>query len=141
MESVNFQISAIGVALLPDKRPLWHLWDKARFSQQPAVPNHGLGSIPVAALHTHPICMPHTGTRPVYSDGEPQRADIWPSDLDAQVIHDMTVYSHRQQKCNPPVPHTVRHTHDRKLAISECQCANRSCFYVSTVTHQSANAI
>ena len=63
MESVNFQISAIGAALLPGKRPLWYLGDTARFSQQPAVPNRGLGSIPAAVVHTRP--MPHTGTRPV----------------------------------------------------------------------------
>jgi hypothetical protein len=75
VESVNFQISAIGAELLPGKRPLWHLGDKARFSQQPVVPNHGLGSSSVAVMHTRP--MPHTGTRPgQYSDGEPQRADI-----------------------------------------------------------------
>ena len=47
MESVKFQISAIGAELLPGKRPLWYLGDTTMFPQQPAVPNHGLGSLVV----------------------------------------------------------------------------------------------
>ena len=62
-KSVDFQISAIGAELLPGKQPLWYLGDNARFSQQPAVPNHSLGSSSVAVVHTRP--MLHTGTRPV----------------------------------------------------------------------------
>ena len=75
MESVNFQISAIGAALRPGNRPFWYLGDTARFSQRPAAPKHGLGSIPMAALHIWPVL--YTGPGPgQYGAGEPQRADV-----------------------------------------------------------------
>ena len=63
MESVNFQISAIGAALLPGKRPLWYLGDKARFSQHSVASGGALGSSSVSVLRIWP--MSHTSVRPV----------------------------------------------------------------------------
>ena len=62
-KSVDFQISAIGAALLPGNRPLWYLGDTARVLQQPVVTCRGLGSIPAIVLHIWPVL--YTRARPV----------------------------------------------------------------------------
>ena len=75
MESVNFQISAIGAALRPGNRPFWYLGDTARVLQQPVVTCRGLGSIPAIVMNIWPVL--YTGPGPgQYGAGEPQCADV-----------------------------------------------------------------